>query len=287
MEENKKISVLMSVYKNDNPEWVALSIDSVLNQTLPPSEVLIIVDGPVPEEITRVLNEKKEQNSIIKIHPLKQNIGLGRVLALGVPLCENELIARMDSDDICKPNRFETELKFMTENNLDLVGSNIEEFCDDPEKIVSIREVPSTLEEIKEYIKGRNPFNHVTVMFKKSACLKAGNYQDMHYCEDYYLWVRMMLSGAKMANIQETLVKVRMNEATFRRRGGLKYFKSQKRLFKYMKKNGVLNWFEYVKTLSTRFIVHVLMPGKLKERIYKKHLRKNTNGKNTTENKSK
>lgn len=274
MKSNRKFSVLMSVYKKDNPAWFDDAIESVCNQTLKPSEIVIIVDGPVPDEILNVIDTKKKKYPFIVDHRLEENIGLGRVLEKGVPLCSNEIIARMDSDDISKPERFEKEMKYLEENDCDLVGSDAEEFCDDPNEIVSIREVPKTYEEIKKYIKSRNPFNHGTLMFKKSAVLAAGNYKDMHYCEDYYLWVRMLLSGAKMANMGECLVKFRMNKDTFKRRGGMKYYKSQKKLFKFMKANKIINWFEYRKVLFARFMVHVLMPGWMKEWVYKKHLRK-------------
>lgn len=286
MEEKEKISVLMSVYKNDNPEWFKMAIDSVCNQTLIPDEVLIIIDGPVSDEIKQVIKDKEEEFTFIRHYQIEQNVGTGRALEIGLPMCKNELIARMDSDDISKPDRFEKQVKFLIENNLDVVGSDISEFCNSPDEVVSIREVPKKEEDIKKYIKSRTPFNHVSVLMKKSKVLESGNYQHMHYCEDYYLWCRMLLVGAKMGNMDEILVNVRMNEATFKRRGGLKYYKSQKKLFKFMKEKKIINWLEYVKTLSTRFIVHVLMPGKLKEKIYKKHLRKNTNGKNITEVKS-
>lgn len=275
--EKQKISVLMSVYKNDNAEWFALAIDSVCKQTLVPDEVVLVIDGPVPDSILEVIKTKKEEFPFIKDHQLEQNVGLGNVLNMGVPMCENEIIARMDSDDIACLDRFEKQLAFMQENDLDIVGSDIEEFCDSPDEIVSVREVPKTMDEIKKYIKSRNPFNHMTVMMKKSKVLSAGNYQDMHYCEDYYLWCRMYLDGAKMGNMSEKLVKARMNHDTFKRRGGYKYFKSQKKLFKFMRKNKILSFIGYYKQICARFLVHVLMPGKLKERIYKKHLRKSTN----------
>lgn len=275
--EKQKISVLMSVYKNDNAEWFATAIDSVCKQTLTPDEVVLVIDGPVPDAVLKVIEDKKKEFPFIKEHQLEKNVGLGNVLRMGVPLCENEIIARMDSDDISVVDRFEKQLSYLEENELDIVGSDIEEFCDTPDEIVSVREVPKTQEEIKTYIKSRNPFNHMTVMMRKSKVLSAGNYQDMHYCEDYYLWCRMYLDGAKMANMPERLVKARMNADTFKRRGGYKYFKSQKKLFKFMRKNGILNFFSYYKTLFARFVVHVLMSGKLKEKIYKKHLRKSTN----------
>lgn len=276
MEKKQKISVLMSLYKNDKPEWFKTAVESVCEQTLKPSELVLMIDGSIPEELQNQVNQLVKKYPIIKVNQLEQNMGLGKALEKGVPLCENELVARMDSDDIAKPDRLEKQLKFLTENELDIVGSDIEEFCDNPNEIESIREVPKTQEEIAKYIKTRNPFNHMTVMFKKLKVLEVGNYQDMHYCEDYYLWCRMYLGNAKMGNMSECLVRARMNKDTFKRRGGYKYFKSQKKLFVFMRKNKILNYFQYLKTVTSRFIIHVLMPGKLKEKIYKKHLRKNT-----------
>lgn len=275
-----KFSVLMSIYKSDNPEWLETAVESVCNQTRVPDEVFIVVDGPIPEQLDNTLEQLKQKYGFIRSHKLEQNMGLGRALEIGLPLCEHEYIARMDSDDISLPDRFEKQLNFIVENDLDLVGGDIAEFCDSPDEIVSVRDVPRSYEDIVKYLKSRTPFNHVSVMMRKSKVLSAGNYQDMHYCEDYYLWCRMYLDGAKMQNMDEVLVKVRMNKDAFKRRGGMKYFKSQKRLFKFMKKHKIINTIQYFKTLTTRFIVHVLMPGKVKEYIYKKHLRKKTNENN-------
>ncbi len=272
--EYPKISVLMSVYKNDKPEWIELSVKSVVDQTVKPDEILLIVDGPVSDEIKNKINELEKEIKILKVNALEQNIGLGNVLKMGLPMTKNDIVARMDADDISKPDRFEKQLNYMIENDLDIVGSYIEEFSVDSNKIDSIREVPITMKDVEGYIKSRNPFNHMTVMMKKQKALEAGGYLDMHYCEDYYLWCRMFLSGAKMGNIPESLVLARMNADTFRRRGGMKYFKSQKKLFKFMKQNKIINWFQYMKVTTSRFLIHVMMPGKLKEKIYKKHLRK-------------
>lgn len=273
----KKISVLMSLYINDKPEWFKTAVESICEQTIKPSELVLMIDGPISDELRKQVDQLVKKYPIIKVNQLEQNMGLGKALEKGVPICENEIIARMDSDDIANPERLEKQLKFLTENKLDIVGSDIAEFCDNPDKIESIREVPKTQEEIAKYIRARNPFNHMTVMFKKSKVLESGNYQDMHYCEDYYLWCRMYLNNAKMGNMSECLVRARMNKDTFKRRGGYKYFKSQKKLFIFMRKNKILNYFQYLKTIISRFIIHVLMPGKLKEKIYKKHLRKITN----------
>ena len=270
----EKFSVLTCLYKNDKVEYVKEALDSILASTVKPSEIVLIIDGPVPDEMKNFLEDYAKTNKELKIHQNEENLGLGKTLNKGLLLCENEYVARMDSDDICVADRFEKQLKIMQEQDLDLLGGFMHEFCGTVDNIISTREVPKTMEEIKKFVKTRNPFNHITVMFKKSKVLEAGNYQDMHYVEDYFLWCRMILAGAKMASVEDVFALARVDEKMYQRRGGYKYFKSQKKLFDFMRKNKMLNLFQYLKTLAIRFCVQVLMPNKLRERVYNKQLRK-------------
>lgn len=272
---SEKYSVLMSVYKNDKPEWFEISLNSMLNQTIKPDEVVLIVDGKVSEDLDKKIEELCSANKCIKLYRNDTNMGLGLTMQRGVELCNNELIARMDSDDYSKPNRIEIQLKEMQEKNLDLIGCQVEEFIGDVDNIVSIHNVPVGEKDILQYSKQRNPFCHPSVIFKKSKVLQSGNYLDMKLCEDYYLWIRMLQNGCVMDNCSQALLEMRVTEDLYARRGGYKYFKSQKQLFKYMKKTKFIGLFTYLKILFTRFAVQVLMPNKLRQKFYEKKLRKN------------
>ncbi len=273
--EEQKISVLMSVYKNDIAQNVKTAVESIINQTFRPSQVVIVVDGPVPDETTKTLEELKELYSEVEIYPLEQNVGLGNALKEGMTHCGNEIVARMDSDDIAVEDRFEKQIKkFEEDSELSIVGSNIAEFIGDKDNVVSIRSVPEKHEDICKYLKKRCPFNHMTVMFKKSEVEKAGGYLHWFYNEDSYLWARMYLAGCKFANIPENLVYVRINEATFQRRGGYKYYKSERDLFKFMYKNKIIGWGEYQKAKAIRFVIQVLMPNSVRKYVFLKMMRK-------------
>lgn len=272
--EEQKISVLMSVYKNDIAQNVKTAVESIINQTFRPSQVVIVVDGPVPDETTKTLEELKELYSEVEIYPLEQNVGLGNALKEGMTHCGNEIVARMDSDDIAVEDRFEKQIKkFEEDSELSIVGSNIAEFIGDKDNVVSIRSVPEKHEDICKYLKKRCPFNHMTVMFKKSEVEKAGGYLHWFYNEDSYLWARMYLAGCRFANIPENLVYARINEATFQRRGGYKYYKSERDLFKFMYKNKIIGWGEYQKAKTIRFVVQVLMTNKTRQWFFKKFAR--------------
>ncbi len=275
MEESKKFSVLMSVYKNDKPEQLKLALNSVYDdQTLKPDEIVLMVDGEISEDIEQVIKDKAKDCKVLKVYKQEENLGLGKTLNNGLSKCTNEIVARMDADDISMPERFEKELNYMHENDLDIVGSNIAEFCDDPNSIVAYRNVPENNEEILSFMKSRSPFSHPSVIFKKNIVERAGGYQHLHYCEDYFLWVRMALAGAKMGNVQQNLIKMRTNMDTYMRRGGYKYFKSHKQLFKFMRKNKMISYFTYLKNLHIRFFAEVMLTNKMRQKLYKRHLRK-------------
>jgi glycosyltransferase involved in cell wall biosynthesis len=234
-------SVLMSVYFKEKPNNLREALDSMFCQTLPPQEIVLVEDGPLTDELYAVLDEYSAKYSILKRIVNEKNMGLGLSLQKGLAECSNELVARMDTDDISKPDRCEKQVKYFLEHNdVDVVGTNIDEFTESIDKVVSKRIVPSSHDEICKYIKKRNPFNHMSVMYKKSAVLNAGSYQDLYLYEDYYLWVRMFLKGCKFANLNECLVFARIAEMGARR-GGRKYFKSDKKLFKYMLKNKMIS----------------------------------------------
>ena len=268
----------MSVYKNEKVEYFVEAIESLLSQTIPPEEIVLVRDGAVYEELQNIINKYiNEYPSLFTYLPLEENGGLGAALRYGLPHCRNELIGRMDTDDISAPDRFEKQLEFMKNNpDVDIVGGNISEFLGSPDQIVQYRVVYGTHEEIVKDITNRSPLNHVTVMFKKEAVLRAGSYEDFYQFEDWFLWVKMYLSGCKFANLNTPLVNVRIFDMSARR-GGMKYYKSCKRLLDYMKSHKMIGTFKYLKVNTVRFIGYVLLPNKLRAFLYKKMLRKKTN----------
>ena len=267
-------SVLMSVYAKDNPVWVAQALDSVLANTVRPAEVAVVVDGPIPEELHKVLEEYAQKHPQIKLIPLEKNSGLGMALQKGLEQCSYELVARMDADDISLPDRFEKQLtRFAQEPDLAVLGGTIEEIDAESLQPVAIRRVPGTDAECKKFLKMRSPFNHVTVMFKKHLILLAGNYQPFHLMEDYYLWARCAAKDLQFSNLTDILVKVRINPAMYGRRGGWKYFKSNAVLAGQLRQLGIIGWGTYIFNVCVRFFVQVLMPNFLRKIFYKKALR--------------
>lgn len=228
-----KFSVLMSVYKNDVCEYLNQAIESILDQTVKPNEIVIVVDGPISTNLKNILKEYEKKYNIFKIIYLEKNQGLGNALRVGLEQCSYNIVARMDSDDISVSNRFEKQIKeFEIDKDLDIVGGQIYEFINNKENIICSREVPIENDDIYEYAKKRCPFNHVTVMFKKNSVLKCGGYLDWYNNEDYYLWIRMMESKAKFKNIPAYLAYARVGNKMYQRRGGIKYFKSEYRITK-------------------------------------------------------
>ena len=272
---NLPFSVAMSVYKNDNAEFFDRALKSITEeQTVKPSEIVLVVDGPVGDEINQVIEKYSSAYGIFNVVRLEQNGGLGNALKLAVENSSNELIARMDSDDVSLPTRFEKQLQLMEQTGADIVGGFITEFIDSEDNIVGMRQVPLENEDIKRDMKKRCAMNHVTVMYKKSAVLACGGYLDWHYNEDYYLWIRMLLNGATFGNSQDVFVNVRVGKEMYQRRGGWKYFKSEKGLQKYMKKNKIIGFGTYFMNVTKRFIVQVLMPNRLRGWVFKKFARK-------------
>lgn len=269
-------SVLFSLYKKEKPQHLKSAIDSMLNQTIRANQIVIVEDGPLTEELYAVLDEYEAGfPDLITRVKNPTNLGLGLALANGINYCNNQLVARMDTDDISVPDRCEQQLKLFSNNaKLDMVGGNITEFIDAESNVVAKREVPVSDCEIKEYMKKRCAFNHMTVMFKKDAVLKAGNYQDFFYNEDYFLWVRMQLGGCVFANTGTVLCNVRVGREMYKRRGGIKYFKYEKKLQKYMRKNRMIGIFTYFSNVLKRFVVQVLMPNRVREWVFKKFARK-------------
>ncbi len=272
-------SVLMSVYAKENAEWFKQSIDSMLNQTIKTNDFVIVKDGKLTEKLEEIISEyEMKYPDIFHVISLPENVGLGLALREGINHCQNELIARMDSDDIAQKNRIEKQLlKFRENTALSIVGSHIGEFIDTIDNIQAYRLLPETQEEIKLYAKKRNPFGHPSVMLKKSEVLAAGNYRSYYLCEDYDLWIRMIEHDAICYNIQEPLVYMRIGEDFYQRRGGIKYLTSILKFKTEQYHKGFYTLRDYVIS-SGAHIVICLLPNKCRDLFYKKILRKSENG---------
>ncbi len=269
--EHIPFSVAISAYKNDNPEHFNIALQSITrDQTCKPDEIVLIVDGPVSDGLNTVIANYEAQYSGFRVIRLEENRGLGNALRLAVENCSHELIARMDSDDIALPTRFEQQLRCFAENpELDIVGGDITEFIGDSENVVGKRIVPQRDADIKQYMKKRCAMNHVTVMYKKTAVLNAGNYMDWFWNEDYYLWIRMMENSCTFANTGSVLVNVRSGADMYRRRGGKKYFQSEKGLQDYMLQKKLIGYGTYSMNILKRWAVQVAMPNRLRGWVFR------------------
>jgi glycosyltransferase involved in cell wall biosynthesis len=271
-----KYSVLMSLYIKEKPEYLKLAVESMIRQTIIPDEIVIVKDGPLTTELEEVLQEYMDKYpELFNIVAIENNIGLGLALNLGLKNCKNELVARMDTDDIAMPERCEKQLQaFEKDTELSILGGNISEFIDCEKNIVSRRIVPTDYTEIGRYLKKRCPLNHMTVMFKKSEVLKAGNYCEWFWNEDYYLWIRMFEAGCKFGNLPEVLVNVRVGKDMYKRRGGLEYFKSEAALQKYMLEKKIIGFRTFTYNVAIRFVLQVIMTDTMRGFVFKKLARK-------------
>lgn len=274
---NKEFSIITSVYKNDKPEFVRVALDSMLvNQSVKPTEIVLIQDGLVPEVLSELLSEYETMYpEVLKIIRLEKNGGLGNALRIGTETAKYDLVARMDSDDICQPNRFKKQLEYLDQHpDVDIVGGQITEFIGELANIVGQRVVPTDNAAIYEYMKSRCALNHVTVMFRKEAVLRVGNYQDWFWNEDYYLWVRMMAGGCKFGNVEEVLVNVRSGADQYARRGGRKYYESEKGIQKLLLEKGMTTRAKYMKNVAMRWVLQIAMPNWLRGWVFRTFARK-------------
>lgn len=267
-------SVLMSVYNKEKPEYLQQSLKSVFNQTLPPDEVILVEDGPLSPFLYDILDEFEIQYpNIFKRVPIPINGGLGNALNTGLKHCSNELVARMDTDDIAVKDRFEQQLNFMAANpRIDISSGWIEEFEDNIFNVKNIKKVPQSHEEIAQYIKSRNPLNHPCVIFKKKVVESAGGYQHFPLFEDWFLWARMMKNGAIFANLQSTLLYFRTSKEMFKRRGGFQYAKDCAIFQWTLYKMGLISKTNALMASIVRGVVYIL-PNNIRAFVYAKFLR--------------
>lgn len=272
---NNNFSVIMSVYAGDKAEYLDTALKSIQQNTLPPAEIVLVVDGPVGDSIKAVIKKYESQGpDSFRAIWLEKNQGHGNARRVAMENARYELVAVMDSDDICVPERFALQMDYMEKHpQISVLGGNIAEFIDIVDNIVGKRVVPTDNESIYIWLKGRCPFNHMSVLLKKTDILEAGGYLDWHYDEDYYLWIRLAEKGFKFANLSEVLVKVRVGEEMYQRRGGWCYFVSEYKLQKYMLIKKIIGLPRFTWNVLIRFFLQVVFPNKLRGFIFQKFAR--------------
>lgn len=262
----------MSVYKKDKPEWLKESLDSLLQQTMKAEEILIVKDGPLTPELEQIFNQYPKDS--FKFLEFAKNQGQEEALKQGLLACKNEFIARMDSDDISHKDRFRLQYEaFQKEPHLDVIGASIIEFDQTIADASTIRTLPEGGDELRKYAKRRSPTNHAVVMFRKSAVLAAGNYQNFLWNEDYHLWARMLLNKAQFKNLPDVLLYVRGGKSMYQRRGGWPYASQDIKLQLRFYKIGFLGLFDVLINLLIRVPIR-LLPNDFRQWIYESFLRK-------------
>ena len=269
-----KFSVLLSIYYKEQPAYLRLALDSVFSQTVRADEVVLVEDGRLTDELDNIIAEYEQRYPELKVVRFEQNRGLGHALNDGLHHCTYDIVARMDTVDIAKPERFEKQLKVLEEHpEIDLVTAWIEEFVDSPENVTAMRTLPETPKELYNYGKSRCPANHPVTMYRKKAVFEAGCYQTALFPEDYFLWIKMLLNGSKFYCIQESLLFFRYAPETIAKRGGWKYAKDELKIQWNIYQTGYVSFPRYLYNSVAKFTVRVLPLG-LRRWVYQKLLRK-------------
>lgn len=267
-------SVLIAVYKNDNADYFDFALESMLNQSLKPDQIVIVEDGLLTEELYKVIeNKMNEHENLFSIVKLEKNRGLGLALREGIKHCKNEWIFRMDADDYSAPERCKKQFEAAQREHADMIGCDVNEFIGNPENVVAKRVFPEKHEDIYKFGKRRTPFCHPAILMKKSQVLEAGNYQDAYLHEDFDLFVRMLAMGCKGYSLKEPLVSMRVSDDFYSRRGGVAYLKTLLKFNYKQLKRGWMGINDFVMR-SAANIVFCLMPNSLRNILYRKVLRK-------------
>lgn len=268
-----EFSVLISVYYGERAEYLKACFDSLKIQTRQPDETVLVEDGPLTEELYSLIAVLEREIPSLKIVRLEKCGGLGNALQEGMKHCSYPYVARMDSDDICLPMRFEVQCDFLSQHpETDICSCWIHEFRNTPDNVISTKKLPETHSELARYAQRRNPLNHPAVMFRKSAVEKAGGYRDFPLFEDYYLWARMFVAGCRFYNIQRTLLLFRSSPSTFYRRGGWKYAVTESKLELELHRIGFISFPLMLWNISLRFPLRII-PAWLRKVVYLLFLR--------------
>ena len=260
----------MSIYHKEKPKYFDKCMQSIWDeQSIKADEIILVQDGKLTDKLYKAIEMWKERlGKVFKVISLEKNVGLGNALNEGLKHCSHEWVARMDTDDIALPNRFEEQCKFLDEDSdMALVGTWIDEYDMELKERISRRTPPQRYEDIVKFSKIANPFNHMSVMFKKSSVLKAGGYVDMQGREDYYLWIRMLQQGANMANLPMVLMKVRAGHEMIKRRHGYRYFAQECAFASKAYKIGYFDTFDFLRAIVIRALPR-LLPKYILEKFY-------------------
>jgi glycosyltransferase involved in cell wall biosynthesis len=267
-------SVAMCTYKEDDPQELSTAIDSVIEQTQSPSEIILVKNGPIPETLETVIESHRDAHpELFSIINLDKNHARGVARQISIEECDHELVALMDTDDVSVSDRFQTQLEYLEENpTVDVVGGYVAEFNSDPECPSAVRKVPLAPKELESKARFRSPLNQPTVMARKQALLDAGGYRDIELMEDYDLWVRVLLNGGTIANIPKVLTNVQAGTEMYKRRGGVRYTLAESKLLYEFFKMGFITLPVLAFNLAVRIPVR-LVPNALRGTIYSNILR--------------
>jgi len=268
-------SVLISVYNKENPHHLDRALASIVNQTKIPSQIVLVKDGILTADLNAVIERYDNlYRGMFTIVPLLTNQGLGDALNEGLKQCSYEWIARMDSDDICIENRFEIQIDFINKHkDISVTGGYIEEFIDTPGDLKRIKKVPLSYQEVKIFAKKRNPLSHPSVMFRKSAVENVGGYERMLFFEDYFLWLKLIKAGYKIANTEQVLLYFQVGNDMIGRRHGLPYAKHELNFAQQAKNKHFFHTTDMIRFVSTRFPIR-LLPKPILKFLYRNLVRK-------------
>ena len=263
----------MSLYRETQVDELRATLNSIVEQTVPTNELIVVLDGPVSAEIRLTLLEFSGLLPI-RIQPLPVNCGLGSALAKGLSCCSYDWIFRIDSDDVYPANRFALQIEYAKRNpNTKVLGGYLNEIYNSGREISTrTRFVPLDSRAVGRYAKWRNPLNHQTVFFNKKTVLLVGGYQDMPFFEDYYLWARLLVAGYRIENLNHVLAQTSVHDEYFRRRGGSAYTRHELRFLKSLVECGFISRLHGAIVFAGRLIVRIL-PTRLRRGFYKLVLR--------------
>lgn len=275
MSSEIKFSVLMPIYYKEKAEYFDTALESIVNQTLMPNEIVIVKDGALTKELDAVIEKYVSQYpQLFNIVALDENVGQGKARNAGLMACKHNIVALMDSDDIARKDRFEIQINYMEQNpDVDVVGSFISEFENNPDVIESIKAVPITHDAIYNFGKWRSPMNNMTVVYKKDKVFEVGAYNSFDFGEDYLLFAKMLMNGYKFYNFEDCLVNARAGSRMLAKRVGWNKIKQEFLLFYEFRKMGYINNYQFVRNVSLKFLLRVI-PNWLRSWIYRRFLRK-------------
>jgi glycosyltransferase involved in cell wall biosynthesis len=266
----EQFSVLLPIWAGDRPDFLAAAFESTVDgQTRPPDQVVVVQDGPVGEQLAKRVAELAGASRVpVDVLVLERNIGLGPALDAGLAACRHPIVARMDADDISVAHRFAVQLPVI-ESGVDIVGSGLAEFTDDPEQVVGTRTPPIEPADIRQRARFAVPFNHPTVVYRRDLVLAVGGYTDFARMEDYLLWAKLILAGARVANVAEPLVKYRVGAGAYARRGGLEQLRTELEVQRRFRRLGFTTRNQYLRNVAVRG-GYRLVPEGLRRAAYRR-----------------